>query len=107
LYVCACSIAHLALISQEKASFKAGLRDTPASVIVIVISLAAAGALYLLCSYHIRLASTNTTTNEDYKLNESPYDMGRRTNCLNALFGVRPPTRYGIDKLIHHKSHHH
>ena len=93
LYVLAFSAAHLALESTDHNDFGKGLQATPVSVVVILVSLAAVVTLYFLVAYHLRLISQNITTNEDFKLSQSPYDQGCARNWVMALFGARPPSR--------------
>ena len=93
VYVCLFSCLHLGLLSRDKGSFKDALQHTPPSVIVIFISFAAMCAVYVLLRYHLRLVSSNITTNEDFKTSDSPFDLGRRENIIRTLCGARRPTR--------------
>ena len=52
---------------------------------VAFFSVSAMFGVHMLLSYHVRLLKNNTTTNEDYKSDDSPYDLGTRNKNMRHV----------------------
>ena len=105
IYVCLFASLHLGLLSREKGSLAHALQDTPATVVVIVVSFAAICAVQLLFRYHVSLMARNVTTNEDFKAGSNVFDQGWRANIASVLCGPRPPSRMHAREWLHDGVH--
>lgn len=101
IFILACDIAHLVLLSQE-ISFIDALKQTPTSALVVVITFFSVWSVAGLAGFHTYLVSSNLTTNEDIKgtwaakrgeRNENPYSEGSVLgNCCAVICGPVHPS---------------
>ncbi|XP_064186578.1 palmitoyltransferase ZDHHC14-like isoform X1 [Anguilla rostrata] len=94
-------ITHVILRSQNS-GFLSALKDSPASVLEVVVCFFSVWSIVGLSGFHTYLISSNQTTNEDIKGswsskrgkdNYNPYSHGNIfTNCCAALCGPLPPS---------------
>lgn len=110
IYMLACVVAHLVLLSNEKTSFLDALKEQPTSAIVAVICFFSVWSVVGLAGFHTYLVSSNLTTNEDIKGTwaakrgescENPYSSGSFFgNCANVLFGPAYPSLIRRRELV-------
>ncbi|XP_062326468.1 palmitoyltransferase ZDHHC14-like isoform X2 [Osmerus eperlanus] len=101
IFIFAFVITHVILRSHQ-AGFLAALKDSPASVLEVVVCFFSVWSIVGLSGFHTYLISSNQTTNEDIKGswsskrgkdNYNPYSHGNIfTNCCAALCGPLPPS---------------
>ncbi|KAM6973433.1 palmitoyltransferase ZDHHC14-like isoform 2-T2 [Aplochiton taeniatus] len=104
-------ITHV-IIRSHRAGFLNALKDSPASVLEVVVCFFSVWSIVGLSGFHTYLISSNQTTNEDIKGswsskrgkdNYNPYSYGNIfTNCCAALCGPLPPSlidRRGFHQL--------
>ncbi|XP_037341870.1 palmitoyltransferase ZDHHC14 isoform X2 [Pungitius pungitius] len=94
-------ITHIILRS-HRFGFLTALKDSPASVLEVVVCFFSVWSIVGLSGFHTYLISSNQTTNEDIKGswsskrgkdNYNPYSHGNIfTNCCAALCGPLPPS---------------
>ncbi|XP_028834563.1 probable palmitoyltransferase ZDHHC14 isoform X2 [Denticeps clupeoides] len=101
IFIFAFVITHVILRSNA-AGFLPALRDSPASVLEVVVCFFSIWSIVGLSGFHTYLIGSNQTTNEDIKGswsskrgkdNYNPYSYGNIfTNCCAALCGPLPPS---------------
>lgn len=101
LFIFAFVITHVILRS-NRTSFLSALKDSPASVLEVVVCFFSVWSIVGLSGFHTYLIGSNQTTNEDIKGswsskrgkdNSNPYSYGNiLTNCCSALCGPVPPS---------------
>ncbi|XP_031585608.1 palmitoyltransferase ZDHHC14 isoform X1 [Oreochromis aureus] len=101
VFIFAFVITHVILRSNQT-GFLSALKDSPASVLEVVVCFFSVWSIVGLSGFHTYLISSNQTTNEDIKGswstkrgkdNYNPYSYGNiLTNCCAALCGPLPPS---------------
>ncbi|XP_017580454.1 palmitoyltransferase ZDHHC14 [Pygocentrus nattereri] len=101
IFIFAFVITHVILRS-NRTGFLSALKDSPASVLEVVVCFFSVWSIVGLSGFHTYLISSNQTTNEDIKGswsskrgkdNYNPYSHGNiLTNCCAALCGPLPPS---------------
>ncbi|XP_062407277.1 palmitoyltransferase ZDHHC14 isoform X2 [Sardina pilchardus] len=101
VFIFAFVITHVILRS-NRTGFLSALKDSPASVLEVVVCFFSVWSIVGLSGFHTYLISSNQTTNEDIKGswstkrakdNYNPYSYGNiLTNCCAALCGPLPPS---------------
>lgn len=96
IYVLACSLTHLILLSKESNIIEA-CKESPASVCVFLICIISVWSILGLAGFHTFLTAVNLTTNEDLRGTYSresglknPYSSSIIDNCLNTLCSSTP-----------------
>lgn len=100
-FIFACVVTHLTLRSQRK-GFVEALKETPASVLELVVCFFSVWSILGLSGFHTYLVAANLTTNEDIKGSWSgkrgsedlnPYTYNNIiSNCCATLCGPIPPS---------------
>ncbi|XP_069893643.1 palmitoyltransferase ZDHHC18 isoform X1 [Dipodomys merriami] len=101
-FIFACVVTHLTLRSQ-RSNFLSALKETPASVLELVICFFSIWSILGLSGFHTYLVASNLTTNEDIKGSWSSKRGGEAsvnpyshksiiTNCCAVLCGPLPPS---------------
>ncbi|XP_053516674.1 14-3-3 protein sigma isoform X2 [Artibeus jamaicensis] len=101
-FIFACVVTHLTLRSQGS-NFLSTLKETPASVLELVICFFSIWSILGLSGFHTYLVASNLTTNEDIKGSWSSKRGGEAsvnpyshksviTNCCAVLCGPLPPS---------------
>ncbi|KAL1777486.1 palmitoyltransferase ZDHHC18 isoform X1 [Sigmodon hispidus] len=101
-FIFACVVTHLTLRSQES-NFLSTLKETPASVLELVVCFFSIWSILGLSGFHTYLVASNLTTNEDIKGSWSSKRGGEAsvnpyshksivTNCCAVLCGPLPPS---------------
>ncbi|XP_053700729.1 palmitoyltransferase ZDHHC14 isoform X2 [Synchiropus splendidus] len=101
IFIFAFVITHIILRSHQS-DFLSALKESPASVLEVVVCFFSVWSIVGLSGFHTYLISSNQTTNEDIKGswsskrgkdNYNPYSHGNiLTNCCAALCGPLPPS---------------
>ncbi|XP_010877478.1 probable palmitoyltransferase ZDHHC14 isoform X2 [Esox lucius] len=101
IFIFAFVITHVILRSHQE-GFLSALKNSPASVLEVVVCFFSVWSIVGLSGFHTYLISSNQTTNEDIKGswsskrgkdNYNPYSYGNIfTNCCAALCGPLPPS---------------
>ncbi|XP_051247738.1 palmitoyltransferase ZDHHC14 isoform X4 [Dicentrarchus labrax] len=101
IFIFAFVITHI-ILSSNRNGFLSALKDSPASVLEVVVCFFSVWSIVGLSGFHTYLISSNQTTNEDIKGswsskrgkdNYNPYSHGNIfTNCCAALCGPLPPS---------------
>ncbi|XP_005922456.1 palmitoyltransferase ZDHHC14 isoform X2 [Haplochromis burtoni] len=101
IFIFAFVITHIILSSHQN-GFLSALKNSPASVLEVVVCFFSVWSIVGLSGFHTYLISSNQTTNEDIKGswsskrgkdNYNPYSYGNIfTNCCAALCGPLPPS---------------
>lgn len=101
IYIFACVLTHLILRSQ-KDNFLHAMRDSPASVVEVIVCFFSVWSIVGLAGFHSYLVASEQTTNEDIKgsfsskknhENFNPYSHGSVfKNCMGVLCGPNPPS---------------
>nr|XP_046153905.1 palmitoyltransferase ZDHHC14 isoform X1 [Oncorhynchus gorbuscha] len=101
VFIFAFVITHVILRS-NRTGFLSALKDSPASVLEVLVCFFSVWSIVGLSGFHTYLISSNQTTNEDIKGswsnkrakdNYNPYSYGNiLTNCCAALCGPLPPS---------------
>ncbi|XP_071018844.1 palmitoyltransferase ZDHHC14-like [Oncorhynchus clarkii lewisi] len=101
VFIFAFVITHVILRS-NRTGFLSALKDSPASVLEVLVCFFSVWSIMGLSGFHTYLISSNQTTNEDIKGswstkrakdNYNPYSYGNiLTNCCAALCGPLPPS---------------
>lgn len=102
VFIFACAIAHLILMTKEDREFLDAVKESPPSVIVAVICFFSVWSILGLAGFHTYLTTSNQTTNEDIKgsftskrgqENFNPYSEGNVClNCFHILCGPITPS---------------
>ncbi|KAB0804695.1 hypothetical protein PPYR_01665 [Photinus pyralis] len=102
VFIFACAVAHIILITREDRQFLDAVKDSPASVIVAVICFFSVWSILGLAGFHTYLTTSNQTTNEDIKgsftskrgqESFNPYSQGNVClNCFHILCGPFTPS---------------
>ncbi|RZC40996.1 palmitoyltransferase ZDHHC18 [Asbolus verrucosus] len=102
VFIFACAIAHLILITKEDGQFLDAVKESPPSVIVATICFFSVWSILGLAGFHTYLTTSNQTTNEDIKgsfaskrgqENMNPYSQGNVClNCFYILCGPVTPS---------------
>lgn len=102
VFIFACAVAHIILITREDRQFLDAVKDSPASVIVAVICFFSVWSILGLAGFHTYLTTSNQTTNEDIKGSFTskrgqdsfnPYSQGNVClNCFHILCGPFTPS---------------
>jgi len=102
VFIFACAVTHLVLLTREDKLFLEAIKETPASVLVAIICFFSVWSVLGLAGFHTYLTTSNQTTNEDIKGSFSgkrgqekvnPYSKGGVcANCLFILCGPMPPS---------------
>lgn len=102
VFIFACAVAHLILITKEDRQFLDAVKESPASVIVAVICFFSVWSILGLAGFHTYLTTSNQTTNEDIKGSFTskrgqdsfnPYSQGNVClNCFHILCGPVAPS---------------
>ncbi|XP_036840736.1 probable palmitoyltransferase ZDHHC14 isoform X3 [Oncorhynchus mykiss] len=89
-------------VGSNRTGFLSALKDSPASVLEVLVCFFSVWSIMGLSGFHTYLISSNQTTNEDIKGswstkrakdNYNPYSYGNiLTNCCAALCGPLPPS---------------
>nr|CAG4637624.1 EOG090X01OT [Chydorus sphaericus] len=105
VFIFACAVTHLVLLTRENMPFVDAIKESPASVIVAVICFFSVWSVLGLAGFHTYLTTSNQTTNEDIKGSftakrgqekVNPYSKGGVcANCLFILCGPMPPSFIG------------
>lgn len=97
LFVLACSLTHIILLTKESDIIKA-CEQSPASVYVFLICFISVWSILALAGFHTFLIAVNLTTNEDlkgiYSKNSgqrNPFSSSMIDNCLTTLCSAAPP----------------
>ncbi|XP_057714870.1 palmitoyltransferase ZDHHC14 isoform X4 [Corythoichthys intestinalis] len=110
IFIFAFVITHIILRS-HRTGFLNALKDSPASVLEVVVCFFSVWSIVGLSGFHTYLISSNQTTNEDIKGswsskrgkdNYNPYSHGNIvTNCCAALCGPLPPSLIDRRGFVH------
>ncbi|XP_069684231.1 palmitoyltransferase ZDHHC9 isoform X2 [Periplaneta americana] len=102
VFIFACAVTHLILLTKEDHPFLEAVKDSPPSVIVGVVCFFSVWSVLGLAGFHTYLTTSNQTTNEDIKGSFSskrgqesfnPYSQGNVcANCFYVLCGPTPPS---------------
>lgn len=102
VFIFACAVTHLILLTNDKIAFLDAVKESPASVIVSLVCFFSVWSVVGLAGFHTYLTASNQTTNEDIKGSFSskrgqesfnPYSLGDVcSNCLYVLCGPVPPS---------------
>ncbi|XP_035738448.1 probable palmitoyltransferase ZDHHC14 isoform X1 [Vespa mandarinia] len=102
VFIFACAVTHLIMLTRDDRPFLEAVRLSPGSVIVGVICFFSAWSILGLAGFHTYLATSNQTTNEDIKgsftskigqESFNPYSRGNICgNCFYVLCGPSPPS---------------
>ncbi|CAH1183424.1 unnamed protein product [Phaedon cochleariae] len=102
VFIFACAVAHLILMTKDDRQFLDAVKESPPSVIVAVICFFSVWSILGLAGFHTYLTTSNQTTNEDIKgsftskrgqENFNPYSRGNVClNCFHILCGPVTPS---------------
>nr|CAG4640655.1 EOG090X01OT [Eulimnadia texana] len=102
VFIFACAITHLVLLTRGDKPFLEAIKESPASVLVAVICFFSVWSVLGLAGFHTYLTTSNQTTNEDIKgsftgkgnqRKMNPYSKGGVCfNCFFVLCGPLPPS---------------
>ncbi|KAL1131403.1 hypothetical protein AAG570_011020 [Ranatra chinensis] len=102
VFILACAVTHLILLTKEDRLFFEAVKESPASVIVVVVCFFSVWSVLGLAGFHTYLTTSNQTTNEDIKgsftskrgqASFNPYSYGNVcSNCCHVLCGPSPPS---------------
>ncbi|KAF7390197.1 hypothetical protein HZH68_012054 [Vespula germanica] len=102
VFIFACAVTHLIMLTRDDRPFLEAVKLSPGSVIVGVICFLSAWSILGLAGFHTYLATSNQTTNEDIKgsftskigqESFNPYSRGNICgNCFYVLCGPSPPS---------------
>ncbi|XKL61343.1 hypothetical protein PGB90_008400 [Kerria lacca] len=100
-FVFICTCIHLYFLSENRVVVEA-VKDSPASVIVLLVTFFSCWSVFGLAVFHTYLAASNQTTNEDIKgsfsnkrggSSRNPYTSGNGcSNCCYVLCGPFSPS---------------
>lgn len=102
VFIFACAVTHLIMLTKDDRPFLEAVRLSPGSVVVGVICFFSVWSILGLAGFHTYLTTNNQTTNEDIKESFSmkrgqggfnPYSQGNICrNCFYVLCGPSPPS---------------
>ncbi|XP_023025600.2 palmitoyltransferase app [Leptinotarsa decemlineata] len=102
VFIFACAVAHLILMTKEDHPFLDAVKESPPSVVVAIICFFSVWSILGLAGFHTYLTTSNQTTNEDIKgsftskrgqENFNPYSQGNVClNCFHILCGPITPS---------------
>ncbi|XP_029040466.1 palmitoyltransferase app isoform X2 [Osmia bicornis bicornis] len=102
VFIFACAVTHLIMLTRDDRPFLEAVRISPGSVVVGVICFFSVWSILGLAGFHTYLTTSNQTTNEDIKGSFSikrgqesfnPYSQGNICgNCFYVLCGPAPPS---------------
>ncbi|GLG96706.1 Palmitoyltransferase app [Gryllus bimaculatus] len=102
VFIFACAVTHLILLTKDNSTFLEAVKQSPGSVIVGVVCFFSVWSVLGLAGFHTYLTTSNQTTNEDIKGSFSskrgqesfnPYSQGNVcANCCYVLCGPIPPS---------------
>ncbi|XP_017876658.1 palmitoyltransferase app isoform X1 [Ceratina calcarata] len=102
VFIFACAVTHLIMLTRDDRPFLEAVRLSPGSVVVGVICFFSVWSILGLAGFHTYLTTSNQTTNEDIKESFSmkrgqggfnPYSQGNICrNCFYVLCGPSPPS---------------
>ncbi|XP_015438454.1 PREDICTED: palmitoyltransferase ZDHHC18 [Dufourea novaeangliae] len=102
VFILACAVTHLIMLTRDGRPFLEAVRISPGSVVVGVICFFSVWSILGLAGFHTHLTTSNQTTNEDIKGSFSikvgqgssnPYSQGNICgNCFYVLCGPAPPS---------------
>ncbi|CAH1964048.1 unnamed protein product [Acanthoscelides obtectus] len=102
VFIFACAVAHLILITKEDRQFLDAVKESPPSIIVAIICFFSVWSIIGLAGFHTYLTTSNQTTNEDIKgsfaskrgqESFNPYSQGNVClNCFHILCGPVTPS---------------
>lgn len=102
VFILACAITHLILLTKEDRLFFEAVKESPASVVVVVVCFFSVWSVLGLAGFHTYLITSNQTTNEDIKgaftskrgqASFNPYSYGNVcSNCCHVLCAPSPPS---------------
>ncbi|KAJ8971879.1 hypothetical protein NQ314_000492 [Rhamnusium bicolor] len=102
VFIFACAVAHLILITKDDRQFLDAVKESPPSVIVAIICFFSVWSILGLAGFHTYLTTSNQTTNEDIKgsftskrgqESFNPYSQGNVClNCFHILCGPVTPS---------------
>ncbi|XP_033219630.1 palmitoyltransferase ZDHHC18 [Belonocnema kinseyi] len=102
VFIFACAITHLIMLTRDGRPFLEAVRESPGSVVVGVVCFFSVWSILGLAGFHTYLTTSNQTTNEDIKgsftskrgqESFNPYSQGNICgNCFYVLCGPAPPS---------------
>ncbi|CAD1473858.1 unnamed protein product, partial [Heterotrigona itama] len=102
VFIFACAVTHLIMLTRDEKPFLEAVRISPGSVVVAVICFFSVWSILGLAGFHTYLTTSNQTTNEDIKGSFSIktgqesfnlYSQGNICgNCFYVLCGPAPPS---------------
>jgi len=102
VYVFACVVVHIILLSKDLQNFIECIQQTPGSLVVALICFFSVWSVLGLAGFHTYLSTVNQTTNEDIKgtfstkrspENGNPYTYGGMVaNCCGILCATESPS---------------
>ncbi|XP_012344757.2 palmitoyltransferase app isoform X2 [Apis florea] len=102
VFIFACAVTHLIMLTKDDRPFLEAVRISPGSVVVAVICFFSVWSILGLAGFHTYLTTSNQTTNEDIKGSFSIktgqesfnlYSQGNICgNCFYVLCGPAPPS---------------
>ncbi|XP_066586545.1 palmitoyltransferase ZDHHC9 isoform X1 [Prorops nasuta] len=102
VFIFACAVTHLIMLTRDDKPFLEAVRLSPGSIVVGVICFFSVWCILGLAGFHTYLTTSNQTTNEDIKGSFTskrgqetfnPYSQGNICgNCFYILCGPAPPS---------------
>ncbi|XP_012272728.1 palmitoyltransferase app isoform X2 [Orussus abietinus] len=102
VFIFACAVTHLIMLTRDDRPFLEAVRLSPGSVVVGALCFVSAWSILGLAGFHTYLTTSNQTTNEDIKgsftskrgqESFNPYSQGNVCgNCFYVLCGPAPPS---------------
>ncbi|KAG8243279.1 Palmitoyltransferase zdhhc14 [Homalodisca vitripennis] len=102
VFILGCSLTHLILLTKDDRLFFDAVKESPSSVIVVVVCFFSVWSVLGLAGFHTYLTTSNQTTNEDIKgafaskrgqASFNPYSYGNVcSNCCHVLCAPSPPS---------------
>ncbi|XP_032452609.1 palmitoyltransferase ZDHHC9 isoform X1 [Nasonia vitripennis] len=102
VFIFACAVTHLIMLTRDNKPFLEAVRLSPGSVVVGVVCFFSVWSILGLAGFHTYLTTSNQTTNEDIKgsftskrgqESFNPYSQGNICgNCFYVLCGPAPPS---------------
>ncbi|XP_046466258.1 palmitoyltransferase ZDHHC9 isoform X1 [Neodiprion pinetum] len=102
VFIFACAITHLIMLTRDNIAFLDAVKVSPGSVVVGVVCFFSVWSILGLAGFHTYLTTSNQTTNEDIKgsftskrgqESFNPYSQGNVCgNCFYVLCGPAPPS---------------